>query len=47
MVVCVFGFVRPPANADDMLGAVLLRRVAGEVYSRVHGWAPTILRISN
>jgi hypothetical protein len=28
-------------------GAVLLRRVAGEVYSRVHGWDPTILRISN
>jgi hypothetical protein len=25
----------------------LLRRVAGEVYSRVHGWDPTILRISN
>jgi hypothetical protein len=25
---------------------VLLRRVASEVYSRVHGWAPATLRIA-
>jgi hypothetical protein len=116
MVVCAFGFVRPPDSANDMLGgwidsfpaplrksifcgctvvswtiwktrndacfdrkfpddpsssiyrlcnilnyrailqknqdrgrledgAVLLRRVASEVYSRVYGWAPAMLRI--
>jgi hypothetical protein len=27
-------------------GVVLLRRVASEVYSRVHGWAPATLRIA-